>query len=228
MGSRALVLFSGGKDSVYALHVAVLQGLAIEALITFLPSSNHPWYVHRPLVEYTALQAELMGLKHAAYPLKARDRNEERNEILQALEGLYESLGYDYIVAGVIASDVQRYLVLEACERTGAKPFMPLWGRDRRRHLMELVESGVEFVITSVNALGIPLELLGKIIGPKEAELLLKRALQFGFDPSFEGGEAETFVVHAPLFSRRICIDFSVRAVSEFEGYLVPRKVEVC
>jgi Predicted ATPases of PP-loop superfamily len=48
-------------------------------------------------------------------------------------------------------------------------------------------------------------------------ELIVERARKYGFNPAFEGGEAETFVVEAPLFRRKLNVEGVVRKIGEFE-----------
>ncbi|MDK2908293.1 MAG: diphthine-ammonia ligase, partial [Candidatus Woesearchaeota archaeon] len=45
---NAAVLFSGGKDSVYALHLARISGFNIRCLIIMLPESNESMLFHYP------------------------------------------------------------------------------------------------------------------------------------------------------------------------------------
>ncbi|RLG72167.1 MAG: ATP-binding protein, partial [Thermoprotei archaeon] len=52
---RFAALFSGGKDSTYALHLAMLKGLEIVCLITLKPLREDSWMFHYPSVEITKL-----------------------------------------------------------------------------------------------------------------------------------------------------------------------------
>lgn len=61
-----------------------------------------------------------------------------------------------------------------------------------------LVRDGFKFIITSASAYGFPFELLGKIIEAEDVEKIIEASRKFGFNPAFEGGEAETFVTYAP------------------------------
>lgn len=228
MARKAIAIFSGGKDSTYAIHIALLQGFDIVLLLTFLPESQHPWYLHRPFTEYTDIQARLMGFDHLIVRLSAGDRLGEEYEVRRVLKMVAGEYDFNYMVLGVIGSYSQRMFFLDIAEDLGVKLYTPLWGKDRRRYLMELVGNGVQFIITSITSWGIPIEMLGKVITEQDVEVLLKRAVLYGFDPAFEGGEAESFVVNAPLFKGRICVDGRKHIVSESEGYIVAENVYVC
>ena len=56
-------LFSGGKDSAFALWWAQMQGWDVAELVTVLPDSSESWMFHYPATEWTKLQAEAM--KHS-------------------------------------------------------------------------------------------------------------------------------------------------------------------
>ncbi|MDK6029479.1 diphthine--ammonia ligase [Ignisphaera sp. 4213-co] len=228
---KAIAMFSGGKDSTFAVHIALLQGFDIAALVTFKPSSSHPWYIHRPFVEYTNLQTSLLPLKskHIIIDVATNDKKEEVQEIKKALETLYTKIEFDYIVLGVISSDAQRMLFTEICDSIGIKLYTPFWGKDPSQHLLDIVSSNIEFIITSINAWGLPTKFLGHVIDSKLASEIIALSKRYGFNPSFEGGEAETFVIYTPLFrNHRICVEYDVTIVSEYEGYVKPKNVYVC
>jgi uncharacterized protein (TIGR00290 family) len=228
---RAAILLSGGKDSVFALHISLLQGFDIATIVTFKPRSAYPWFIHAPFVEYTSLQLRLMSLedKHRILEIRSEDKEEERKEILKHLENLYNSIGFDYLIAGVIASDAQRTLLLEACDRLGTKLYTPFWGKDPAKHLLDIIRANIEFIITSVNAWGLHVNYLGKIVDLELALNIIELSKRYGFNPSFEGGEAETFVIYTPLFgSKRLCIKFEKHIENEYTGFIVPKSVHIC
>ena len=59
---KVAVMFSGGKDSIAAVHYAKQQGWDIEALVAIKPRSTEAYLWHYPTVEWTLLQAEAMGI----------------------------------------------------------------------------------------------------------------------------------------------------------------------
>lgn len=224
-------MFSGGKDSTFALHTALLQGLEIAALITLKPSSAYPWYVHSPFVDYTRIQAKLLHMedRHIVVDINSSNKLIEQVEIRRALRDIAKEIDFDYVVLGVIASDSQRMLFADICEDLGVKLYTPFWGKDPYKHLLDIISSGIEFIITSVNAWGLPKAFLGLSIDRGLALKIIELSKKYGFNPSFEGGEAETFVTYTPLFgSYKICIEYDVVAVGEYEGYVKPKNVSLC
>ncbi|HIJ08750.1 TPA: TIGR00289 family protein, partial [Candidatus Bathyarchaeota archaeon] len=55
------VLFSGGKDSTFALHMAS-EREEIACLIAMLSKNEESYMFHTPNIDITALQAEAMEL----------------------------------------------------------------------------------------------------------------------------------------------------------------------
>jgi len=49
---------------------------------------------------------------------------------------------------------------------------------------------------------------------------------KYGFNLSFEGGDAETLVVDAPLFKYRLELTGRKHIVSEYEGYYIVEEIK--
>ncbi|RLE72821.1 MAG: ATP-binding protein, partial [Thermoprotei archaeon] len=83
---KICALFSGGKDSTYALHWAVLKGFKISNLLTFQPRREDSWMFHRPGVEVTKLQAVAIGFPlYYAYTSGVKDKELEdlKNSLME-------------------------------------------------------------------------------------------------------------------------------------------------
>jgi len=223
---KAIAMFSGGKDSTYAIHRAFELGIDVDLLVTVVPQNPYSWMFHRPLIELTSLQAESMGLKHVYIDVSG-EKEIEVVELLEKLRGLVKH-DYKYVIVGAIRSNYQRKRFEYVASKLGLKLFAPFWMEDSARHIIEVVERGIEFIISSITSYGIPMNFLGEVIDLQKALKLIELSKKYGFDPSFEGGEAETFVIYAPLFRYRICLELEKEIVSEFEGYVKPRNWRYC
>lgn len=197
---RVACLFSGGKDSVYAAWIASSNAWQIERLVTVYASSDSHFF-HHPNVEWCKLQAQAMQLPITFY--KAREGKELEVEDLKKVLG---ELEIDGVVSGALASEYQKEKIDFICEELGLKSFAPLWHKNQKRLMKELVENGFEIIISSVSAEGIGKEILGRRIDEKTLEELEKLSEKYGFNPAFEGGEAESFVINAPFFKKKIKI----------------------
>ena len=61
---KVAVLYSGGKDSNYAVEYALKKGWEIKYLLSVKPSRTDCYLFHFATVEHTELQAEALGIRH--------------------------------------------------------------------------------------------------------------------------------------------------------------------
>ncbi|MCD6301298.1 MAG: diphthine--ammonia ligase [Staphylothermus sp.] len=212
------VLFTGGKDSTYALHIAYLQGFDVEVLLSIIPHYEYSMLYQRPVFDLLKLQAQSMKIPLLSIGL--RERGNELHALYKLLLDAKKFFNIKGVFSGALLSDYQRMRYSIVAEKLGLKTYNPLWRIDQKRYMLELVENGIEFIILSINTYGIPLSFLGKKIELKDIYELLDRSKKYGFNPAFEGGECETFVVNAPLFKKEIFVKGKPVRVSQFEGYL--------
>jgi diphthine-ammonia ligase len=79
----------------------------------------------------------------------------------------------------------------------------------------EQIESGFQIIITACNALGLDEKWLGKKLEESDLPKLSKLRKKYGLNVAFEGGEAETFVLAAPIFKTRLTV---VRSTPHWRG----------
>jgi len=222
-------LFSGGKDSAFALWVAQMHGWDVVSLLTVLPESRESWMFHFPNVEWTGLQAEALGIPRLLIHTRGL-KEDELEELKSALRNLTKA-GIDGVVSGAIASDYQRTRLDSVCEELGLRSFAPLWHKDQEQLVREQVDAGFEVIVTACSALGLTEDWLGRRLDQASVDELVKLRGRYGLNVAFEGGEAETFVLDGPMFSGRLEVTrmskhwFHDSGYLEFEGLrLVPDK----
>lgn len=210
-------LFSGGKDSAFAAFAAGQAGHSVECLVSVRPKSDESRLLHRPNIEFTALQAESMRIPLLAPEADDVDPGREARLIRDALGEAKRDFGIGGVVHGGILSEFQRRVFdADCCRPLGLAPIAPLWGVDQGLHMRRLVRSGFAFILTSVTAGGLDGSWLGRRMTGRDIDVLESLSERHSFNLSFEGGEAETFVVDCPLFSRPISIK---RAEKTWDGY---------
>lgn len=207
---RVAALYSGGKDSTYAVYVAQQRGWDVARLISILPEDPASMLYHVPDLHVVPLLAEAMGI-----PLVQEGAGAGEAAELDALRRALAGASVDAVVVGAIASDYQHARVNAVAHDLGLRVFAPLWRLDPRRLLMEYVDAGIEAVFTGVSAEGLGREWLGRPLDRAAAGDLLELHRRVGLSPCGEGGEFETLVTHAPFFSRRLEI---VRADATWDG----------
>ncbi|MEM2919360.1 MAG: diphthine--ammonia ligase [Candidatus Nitrosocaldus sp.] len=201
---RVGILYSGGKDSNIALYKAYHQGYEIACLITIVPASDESMLFHYPNAEYTSVQAECLGLPLISS--RVRDSDGE-SSLIELLTHARERFGIGGIVTGAIASRYQYERFSSIASMVGLKHIAPCYGEDQYMHMQELLANNFSVVITSVSAHGLDVSMLGRVIDSDMLSRLRDLSIKYGFNLSFEGGEAETFVLDMPLFRKRIVVD---------------------
>jgi diphthine-ammonia ligase len=196
------VLFSGGKDSTLALHMAA-EKEQVTCLVTVLSKNPESYMFHTPNIRITALQAEALGL-----PLISRVTEGEKEEELKDLEHAITEARNQHeiegVVTGAVESVYQAERVQRICNRLGIWCFNPLWKRNQRQLLEELIEKRFNAVISGIFAYPLDETWLGKQIDRELIDRLVELEKEFGISPSGEGGEIETTVLDAPMFKKRI------------------------
>jgi diphthine-ammonia ligase len=145
---RAVALYTGGKDSHFAILEALKQGVLVDTLVIVRPAKKDSWMFHTVNIEWASLHAKLMGLKS----LEVKVSGEAEKEVKELGEVLKERLKnscYDFIVSGAVASKYQKERVDCLADELGLKHLAPLWGRDQSDLLKEEV-GGLGVIVTAV------------------------------------------------------------------------------
>ena len=198
---KALLLFSGGKDSTYAAWLIISYGWDITSMVTMLPESPSSYMFHHPNVNWTPLQAEAMEL-----PLILKRTGGKKDEELEDLKDVVSELKIDCVVTGAVASEYQKEKIDVLCEELNLKSLAPLWHKDSEQLLHDIVDWGFEVIITSVSAEGFDETWLGRRIDEGCIKELVMLNKKFGINISGEGGEYESLVLDAPFFKSKIKI----------------------
>ncbi|QSG06444.1 diphthine--ammonia ligase [Halapricum desulfuricans] len=218
-------LFSGGKDSAWALYRALQAGRPVERLVTVHPAGDSYMY-HVPATELAELAAESIGLELLAVEPDdfaaegAVDAGQQGDTELRPLEaalgGLDERIdgGIAGVTAGAVESEYQTSRIRAMCDRLGAELFAPLWQEDPVELAESMLEANFEIRIIQVAAYGLDESWLGRRL---DADALAQlRALndEYGVHVLGEGGEFETLVTDGPHMDRRIELDYE----TEWDG----------
>ncbi len=201
MVMRLGALCSGGKDSSYALWLALKENNEIENIIAMYPKREDSWMFHKPNPEILHLFAEATSIN-----LIEGKTEGEKEEELEDLKSLLRGLSIDGVVSGAVASKYQKNRIGEICKELGLSLLTPLWNLRPIKLLQEMVEKDFEIIITSVSAKGFTKEWLGRRIDERCIEDLKNLRTKHGVNPIGEGGEYETLVLDAPFFKKKIIV----------------------
>jgi len=219
---RLGVLFSGGKDSTLALHKAA-EKEEVVCLITIVSLNKESFMFHTPNIDLTALQAEAMSL-----PLIQKVTEGKPEEELEDLEEVIAQAVKDFqiegVVTGAVESVYQSERIQRVCNRLGIACVNPLWKKNQKTLLEEIVAKGFKVIISGVFAYPLDESWLGREIDKELIERLVQLGKEFGLSVSGEGGEIETTVLDAPLFKKKIeVLDYAVEAKGNSGVFIIKR-----
>jgi len=215
---RLGVLFSGGKDSMFACWKA-MQNEEVACLITVVSKNPESYMFHTPNIRLAALQAEAAGLPLVEVGT-AGEKEEELIDLERALRTARERYGIEGVVTGAILSVYQAARVQRVCRELGLWCFNPLWLADQEAYMEELIGAGFRVVIAGVFSAPFDESWLGREIDRRTLDELRAIARNYQVTLTGEGGELETFVVDAPFFAQRIAIEEASKVYRNHNGVL--------
>ena len=208
---RLGVLFSGGKDSTFALQLAA-EKEEIVCLITVVSKNKESYMFHTPNIDVTALQAEALGLPLISVITEGK-KEEELSDLEKAICEAKNRFQIDGVVTGAVESVYQASRVQRICNRLDIWCFNPLWKHDQKELLETLLVKNFKVMISGIFAYPLDETWLGKQIDPSVIGRLVELQGQYGISPSGEGGEIETTVLDTPMFKQKIeILDSAVEA----------------
>ena len=138
------VLWSGGKDSCFALWKAREMGVLVEGLVNFFDAASGRVRFHAVRAALIAEQARACGLPLAQYPTQPESYATTFGEALATLK----ARGYAGIVAGDIHLEEVRQWNAERAAAAGLRLLEPLWQQGGPALLEAFVAAGFRAVIT--------------------------------------------------------------------------------
>ncbi|MFD1644713.1 diphthine--ammonia ligase [Haloarchaeobius litoreus] len=208
-------LFSGGKDSSWAVYRALAEGLPVSHLLTVHPEGDSYMY-HVPATELTALAAESIGIEHVNVSpddfdaASAEDAGAQGDAELEPLEAALTDLAADLdgglagVTAGAVESEFQTSRIQAMADRLGCEVFAPLWQEDPVELAEAMLDAGFEITVLQVAAHGLDESWLGRTLDGEAFAELQELHEEYGVHVLGEGGEFETFVTDGPHMERAI------------------------
>jgi uncharacterized protein (TIGR00290 family) len=197
---RAVVAWSSGKDSAYALHKVRRAGeFDVVGLLTTVGEADGAVSMHAVRPALLRRQAAELGLPLLEVPIPSPCPNEVYGRrMAEALERLRRDGVTCVIFGDLFLEDVRAYREARMAG-SGLRPVFPLWGRSTERLALEMIDAGMEALLTCVDLRWLPSALAGRRF---DRELLTE--LPPPVDPCGERGEFHTVVTAGPIFRRPI------------------------
>jgi len=195
---KVVSLWSGGKDSCFACYKAKISGHEILALFNFTDTEGKNSLSHNLPAKLIVKQAELAGI-----PLvqKAMPKETYREEFKDLISEWKKKSGIQGIVFGDIYLKEHKDWIDEVCKELEVEAILPLWERDTKELILEIINSGFKSIVVAVRVGSLGKEWLGRNIDKEFVEELKPE-----IDPCGEKGEFHTLVVDGPIFRKPIKI----------------------
>ena len=210
---KALIAWSSGKDSAFALHEIRRAGdFEIVAALTTVTDEFARVSMHG--VRETVLMAQLAaaGLPAVTVRIPYPCPNDIYERKMAAALAQAKAAGVTHVVFGdLFLADIRAYREAKLAE-AGMTAIFPLWHRPTSALAREMIESGIEAHIVCVDLRVLPAAFAGRTF-----DRSLIDSLPPGADPCGENGEFHSCVVAGPMLSRRIAV--SVGETVERDGF---------
>lgn len=201
------ILYSGGKDSTFAIQHAREKGWNIKYLISVKPARKDCYLFHYATVELTKELAEMMGIPHFYAGCKAAEPAKEAAIVKEIVSKNQKKMKVDAVVLGGTGlQETQIRSIQNALRQLGVDVFASHAGEEHDIIMEEMLNRGYEILITQIASDGLR-GWLGKKITKENFSQLKKDSVKYGFHIGFEGGYADTLVTDCPLFPKRLVIE---------------------
>jgi len=218
-------LFSGGKDSTYAIYKAMKENEVV-CLIAIKSLNPESYMFHVPAFEHIEKQAEALGLPLILVETKGV-KEEELKDLQKAIEEAKKKYSIEGIVTGAVASTYQASRIQKICDDLSLKVFNPLWQINQMQLLKDLIKDKFEVIITGIAAYPLDASWLGRKLDENTLKEMEKLEKEFKINVAGEGGEFETLVVDSPIHKKKIELVETEKSYSEHHGTLKILKMEL-
>ena len=205
--SNVVVSLSGGKDSTYALYLALKEGLQVKNLLFIKVGGK----AHLENMKVLKLIAESVGI-----PLVTVKK--DFSDIRKTLKKLQAHT----LVSGVMTTSEHLDYYREIIDPINVKLYSPLFGRNPLIALSEMLQLGFKMLVIEVNTnFGSPKSWLGRELDENMLEEIKKLEVDKKINPIGEWGEYHTVVLDCPIFRKRVNVVKSKIVWKGSKGYLV-------
>jgi len=216
-------LFSGGKDSTFAVYNSLHAGHEVKFLLTMLHRNPESYMFQYPNIEFTKYQGEAMGI-----PVVFQETKAEKEHELKDLEtGVKKLVGIEGLIAGGLASKYQYSRIEDIAKKLRLEVIAPFWKSDPEEYWRLILDADFSVMVVGVACEGLGKEWLGRIIDEQALQELKKLSEKHRFHMAGEGGEFETFVLDGPIFKKSLEVKDAETVWDRDSGFYLFKKVAI-
>jgi uncharacterized protein (TIGR00290 family) len=210
---KALIAWSSGKDSAWALHEVRRAGaFDVVGALTTVTDAFGRVSMHGVREDLLAAQLAAAGLPAVTVRIPYPCPNEIYEREMAAAVAAAVARGVTHIIFGdLYLEDIRDYREAKLAG-SGVEPVFPLWQRPTAQLARAMIDAGVEAHLAVVDLKKLPASFAGR-----RFDAALLDALPAGADPCGENGEFHSFVSAGPMLSRKIAV--SVGETVERDGF---------
>jgi len=200
MRKKAVFNWSGGKDSMLALHkVLEEEQFEVVALLTTLNEKYNRISMHGVRAELLEQQAERLSIPLKKILLPEMADMETYNRIMGQETAYWKAQGVTVFLFGdLFLEDIRAYREKQLAG-SGIRPEFPIWQYDTQKAAHDFIRLGYKAILTSVDA-----SKLNETFAGRHFDEILLSDFPENVDPCGENGEFHSFVFDGPLFSKPV------------------------
>ena len=210
---KALIAWSSGKDSAWALHEIRRRGdVDVVGALTTVTETFQRVSMHGVREAILRAQHAAIGLPSVIVPIPYPCPNEIYEARMAAALDDAKHAGVTHVIFGdLFLEDIRAYREQKLAD-TGITPLFPLWQRPTDALAREMIDAGVETYLVCVDLKQLPKSFAGRCF-----DHALLADLPASADPCGEKGEFHSCVVAGPMFGRRV--DVMIGETVERDGF---------
>jgi uncharacterized protein (TIGR00290 family) len=199
---KALIAWSSGKDSAWALHETRRAGeFNVVGALTTVTDTFGRVSIHGVREELLHAQLAAAGLPAQVVRIPYPCPNEIYEREMAAAMQDAKARGITHIISGDLSlEDVRAYREVRLKD-IGMTPIFPLWQLPTAALARAMIEGGVEAHLATVDLKKLPAAFAGR-----RFDGALLDAFPAGTDPCGENGEFHSFVSAGPMLTRKIAV----------------------
>lgn len=208
-------LVSGGKDSIYSICKLLDDGNTLVALLHIESEESYSdSYMYQTVgSELARLLGKCFDVPLYIFSSKCKTickdleyqkvEEDEVEDLFNGIKVILQNHNFEGISSGAIMSTYQKNRVEDICQRLGLESLAPLWYRNQKELLLEMINYGIDARIIKVASSMLDRTCLNMNL--KEVyDFMIIKNWKYEINYCGEGGEFETAVLDCPYFKNRI------------------------